>query len=145
MLKEFREFALKGNVIDLAVGLILGAAFGRIVTSLVEDVIMPPVGLLMGRADFSSLFFDMSGGGHASLEAARQAGAAVIAYGAFINTIIAFVVVAFAMFVLVRQINRLRREPVQVAPDTRECPFCVSPIALRATRCPMCTAEMPAA
>jgi large conductance mechanosensitive channel len=145
MLKEFREFAVKGNVIDLAVGLVLGAAFGKIVTSLVEDVIMPPVGLLLGKADFSSLFIDLSGAGHPSLDAAKKAGAAVIAYGAFLNTIVGFVIVAFAMFLLVRQINRLKREPAAAAPDTRECPYCVSPISLRATRCPHCTAEVPAA
>ena len=109
MLKEFKEFAMRGNVVDLAVGIIIGAAFGKIVTSLVNDVIMPPIGLLMGGVDFSSLFVNLGGGDYPSLAAAREAGAPVIAYGAFINTVLDFVIVAFAIFLLVRGINRLRK------------------------------------
>jgi len=110
MLREFREFAMRGNVVDMAVGIILGAAFGKIVSSLVNDVLMPPVGMLLGRMDFSEFYFNLSGGTYPTLAAAREAGAVVIAYGAFINTIIDFLLVAFAIFLLIRQINRLRRQ-----------------------------------
>lgn len=143
MLKEFREFAFKGNVLDLAVGIIIGAAFGKIVSSLVNDIIMPPIGLLLGGVDFSNLYLNLSGGNYASLAEAQEAGAATINYGVFVNVIIEFLIVAFAVFLLVRQVNRLRREqPEPADPTTKECPFCCSTIPLKATRCPNCTSEL---
>jgi large conductance mechanosensitive channel len=147
MFREFREFAMRGNVVDLAVGIIIGAAFGKIVTSLVNDILMPPVGLLLGRVDFSNLFLNLSGQSYASLAEAKAAGAATINYGMFLNTVIDFVIVAFAIFLLVRFINRLTRQlaAAPAAPTTRECPFCVSSISLRATRCPQCTSILQAA
>ncbi len=142
MLREFREFALRGNLIDLAIGFILGTAFGAIVKSLVEDVLMPPLGLLLGRVDFSNLYVNLSGGNYASLAQAKQAGAATLNYGIFINTIINFVIVALVMFLLVRAVNRLQKPaPVPVA-DTKECPYCYSLIPLKATRCPHCTSQL---
>jgi len=142
MLREFKEFALRGNLIDLAIGFILGTAFGAIVKSLVEDVIMPPLGLLLGRVDFSNLYVNLSGGNYASLAQAKQAGAATLNYGIFINTIINFVIVALVMFLLVRAVNRLQKPaPVPVA-DTKECPYCYSLIPLKATRCPHCTSQL---
>jgi large conductance mechanosensitive channel len=147
MLREFREFAMRGNVVDLAVGIIIGAAFGKIITSLVNDILMPPIGLLLGRVDFSSLFVNLSGQPYASLAEARAAGAPTINYGAFLNTVIDFLIVAFAIFLLVRSINRLSRqwERAPEAPNTRECPFCLSTVPLRATRCPQCTSALQAA
>jgi large conductance mechanosensitive channel len=147
MLREFREFAMRGNVVDLAIGIIIGAAFGKIVTSLVNDIIMPPVGLLLGQVDFSSLFINLSGQPYTSLAEARGAGAPTIKYGVFLNTVIDFVIVAFAIFLVVRFINRLRRqqEAAPEAPTTRECPFCLSSISVRATRCPHCTSALQAA
>ncbi|MEW6365212.1 MAG: large conductance mechanosensitive channel protein MscL [Acidobacteriota bacterium] len=147
MLKEFKEFAMKGNVIDMAVGIIIGAAFGRIVTSLVNDVIMPPIGLLMGRVDFSNLFLNLSGASYASLTEAKEAGAATINYGLFLNTVLDFLVVAIVIFLVVRQMNRLRRtqEPAPAPPATKDCPYCLSAIAVRASRCPHCTSELEAA
>jgi large conductance mechanosensitive channel len=147
MFREFREFAMRGNVVDLAVGIIIGAAFGKIVTSLVNDIIMPPIGLLVGRVDFSNLFINLSGQSYASLVEAKAAGAPTINYGVFLNTMIDFVIVAFAIFLLVRFINRLsrQREREPKAPTTRECPFCLSSIPLRATRCPQCTSTLQAA
>lgn len=144
MFKEFREFAMKGNVVDMAVGIIIGAAFGKIVTSFVNDVLMPPIGLLLGKVNFSNLFIDLSGSGFATLEEAKKAGAATINYGLFLNTILDFVIVAFAVFLLVRQINRMRREPepAPAAPTTKECPFCLSAIPIKAVRCPHCTSEL---
>jgi large conductance mechanosensitive channel len=144
MFREFREFAMRGNVVDLAVGIIIGAAFGKIVTSLVNDIVMPPFGLLLGRVDFSSLFINLSGQPYASLAEAKAAGAPTINYGVFLNSVIDFVIVAFAIFLLVRFINRLSRQPevTPAAPTTRECPFCVSSIPLRATRCPQCTSTL---
>ena len=147
MLKEFKEFAVKGNVLDMAVGIILGVAFGKIVTSLVEDIIMPPVGLLLGRVEFSSLFFSLTGKHFDTLAAAKASGAPTINYGLFLNNILNFFIVAFAIFLLVRQVNRFRRQqesPVSV-PSTRECPYCLSSIPLRATRCACCTGELGAA
>jgi large conductance mechanosensitive channel len=145
MFKEFKEFAMRGNVLDMAVGIVIGAAFGRIVTSLVNDVIMPPIGLLLGKVDFSSLFINLSGTPYASLADARKAGAAVIGYGAFLNTILDFVVVAFVIFLLIKQVNRLKK-PAEAAPaSTRECPYCLSMIPLKASRCAHCTAQLPAA
>jgi large conductance mechanosensitive channel len=147
MLKEFRTFALRGNVIDLAVGVIIGAAFGKITTSLVNDVIMPPIGLALGRVDFSDLYVDLSNSGHASLAAAKEAGAPVIAYGSFINTIIEFTIIAFAVFLLVRQINRLRERHSETPPTATEksCPRCLSAIPLAASRCKFCTVDLEAA
>jgi large conductance mechanosensitive channel len=146
MFREFREFAMRGNVVDLAVGIIIGAAFGKIVTSLVNDIVMPPIGLVLGRVDFSSLFINLSGQPYASLAEAKAAGAPTINYGVFLNTVIDFVIVAFAIFLLVRFINRLSRQPETTppAPTTRECPFCLSSIPLRATRCPQCTSTLQA-
>jgi large conductance mechanosensitive channel len=143
MLREFREFAMRGNVVDLAVGIIIGAAFGKIITSLVNDIIMPPIGLLLGRVDFSSLFINLSGQPLASLAEARAAGAPTINYGVFLNTVMDFVIVAFAIFLLVRFVNRLNRQlAAPTAPSTRECPFCMSAVSVRATRCPQCTSTL---
>jgi large conductance mechanosensitive channel len=138
MWKEFREFAMRGNVVDLAVGVIIGAAFGKIVSSLVNDVIMPPLGLALGKVDFSNLFINLSAQDYASLADAKKAGAPVIAYGAFINNIIDFAIVAFVVFLLVRGINRLHRAP-EAAPATRACPECLTQIPIAAKRCPACT------
>lgn len=143
MLKEFREFAMRGNVIDLAVGVIIGAAFGKIVTSLVNDIIMPPLGLILGRVDFSNLFLDLSGKSYASLAAAKAAGAPTVNYGVFINNVLDFLIVAFAVFLLVRGVNRLYRAPPP-APTTRPCPYCLSAVPLAATRCPACTSAIAA-
>jgi len=145
MFKEFKEFAMRGNVLDLAIGIIIGGAFGKIVSSLVADVIMPPVGMLLGRLDFTNLFVSLNGKSYASLQAAKDAGAATLNYGLFINSIIDFIIVAFAIFLLVRQINRLKRKDAPAAPTTKECPFCASAIPLKATRCPQCTSQLEAA
>jgi large conductance mechanosensitive channel len=143
MLKEFKEFAMRGNVLDMAVGIIIGAAFGRIVSSFVNDVIMPPIGLLLGKVDFSTLYLNLSGTPFASLADARKAGAPVIAYGAFLNTILDFVIVAFVIFLLIRQVNRLKRQPETAPATTKDCPYCLSVIPLKATRCGHCTAQLP--
>jgi large conductance mechanosensitive channel len=147
MLKEFKEFAMRGNVLDMAVGIIIGVAFGAIINSLVKDVLMPPLGLLLGKMDFSNLYLNLSGTDYASLTAAQEAGAATINYGVFLNTVINFIIVAFAVFLLVRQVNRFAREEEAPAPEPtkKECPFCVSEIAIKATRCPNCTSELKAA
>ncbi len=146
MFKEFKEFAMKGNVVDMAIGIIIGAAFGKIVTSLVGDVLMPPIGKLMGNLDFSNLFLSLDGKTYASLVAAKAAGAPTVNYGLFVNTVIDFLIVAFVIFLLVKQINRLKKEPpAPPAPATKECPFCLSTIPLKATRCPNCTSEVRAA
>ena len=147
MLKEFKEFAMRGNVLDMAVGIIIGAAFGKIVSSLVNDVIMPPIGLLLGNVDFSNLFINLSGQPYASLAAAKAAGAPVVAIGVFLNSVFDFLIVAFVIFLLIRQVNRMKRqtEVPAVAPITRECPFCWSSIPMKATRCPHCTSELKAA
>jgi large conductance mechanosensitive channel len=147
MLREFREFAMRGNVLDLAVGIIIGAAFGKIITSFVTDVLMPPIGLLLGRVDFSNLFINLSGQPYASLAEAKAAGAPTINYGVFLNNVIDFLIVALAIFLLIRSINRLSRpwERAPEAPTTRECPFCLSAIPLKATRCPQCTSAVQAA
>ena len=145
MLKEFREFAMRGNVMDMAVGVVIGAAFGKIVTSLVNDIIMPPVGLALGKVDFSNLFINLSGTAYASLADAQAAGAPTINYGVFLNTLLDFIIVAFAIFLVIKQINRLKREePATPAapPSTKDCPFCLSGIPLKATRCPHCTSEL---
>jgi large conductance mechanosensitive channel len=144
MLKEFREFISRGNVIDLAVGVIIGAAFGKIVTTLVEGVIMPPIGMILGQIDFSSLFFvlDSSKGLPVSLADAKAKGIPVIAYGQFINELVGFVIVALAVFLLVKQVNRLKRPVPVAAVSTKDCPFCASAIPSKATRCPHCTSQI---
>lgn len=148
MLKEFKEFAIRGNVIDMAVGIIIGAAFGTIVNSLVQDVIMPPIGLLLGSVDFSNIFAVLKegkvAGPYASVAAAKSVGAVTINFGVFVNTIISFIIVAFAVFLLVRTINKLRRqeEAPPPVPTTKECTFCFSKIPIKATRCPNCTSEL---
>ena len=145
MLKEFKEFATRGNVLDMAVGIIIGVSFGRIVTSFVSDLLMPPIGLLLGKIDFGSLFLDLSGHHYATLELAKAAKAPTLNYGLFINAVIDFLLVAFAIFVLVRLVNRFRRQEAAApaaAPATRDCPFCVSAIPAKAIRCPHCTADL---
>jgi large conductance mechanosensitive channel len=147
MLKEFREFAMRGNVVDMAVGIIIGAAFGTIVNSLVSDIIMPPIGLLLGNVDFSNLFIVLKGGSiagpYAALADAKAAGAVTINYGAFINTVITFLIVAFAVFLLVKGVNRLKRqEEAPPPPSTKDCPHCLSTIPIKATRCAFCTSEL---
>jgi len=144
MLKEFKAFAMRGNVIDLAVGIIIGAAFGKIVSSFVNDILMPPIGMLLGKVDFSNLFWSMDGNEYASLAVAQEAGAPTLNYGLFINTIIDFLIVAFAIFLLVRQINRMtaEKEAKPEAPTTKECPYCLSSIAIGAVRCPQCTSDL---
>jgi large conductance mechanosensitive channel len=142
--KEFKEFALRGNVLDMAVGIIIGAAFGKIITSLVNDVIMPPIGLLLGRVNFSDLFFSLDGKHYANFAAAKAASAPTINYGMFLNNCLDFAIVAFAMFMMIRQFNRLM-PPAPVPVTTHECPFCASEIPLKATRCPQCTSEVTAA
>ncbi len=143
MLKEFKEFALRGNVIDLAIGVIIGTAFGKIVTSLVNDILMPPIGLLLGKVDFSNLFISLTGKDYASLAEAQAAGAATLNYGVFLNTVINFLIVALVIFLLIRQVNRLTAKPAPVAePTTRECPYCFTQVSVKATRCPNCTSEL---
>ncbi|MGE0152316.1 MAG: large-conductance mechanosensitive channel protein MscL [Reyranellaceae bacterium] len=144
VLQEFKKFAMRGNVIDLAVGVIIGAAFGKIVTSLVSDVIMPPIGLLLGGLDFSNIFINLSGGDYPSLAAAKEAGAATINIGVFINTLLDFLIVAAAIFLVVRQINKLAPPPPPPPASTKECAFCASTIPLKATRCPQCTSQLEA-
>ena len=148
MFKEFKEFAVKGNVVDMAVGIIIGAAFGAIVKSLVSDMIMPPIGLILGNVDFSNLFLVLKEGAaaapYASLAEAQKAGAVTINYGLFVNAVISFIIVAFAVFMLIRSINRLKRQE-EAAPaeaTTKECPYCYSAIPIKATRCPNCTSEL---
>jgi large conductance mechanosensitive channel len=144
MFKEFKEFAMKGNVLDMAVGIIIGAAFGKIVTSFVADVLMPPLGLLLGKMDFSSLFIDLSGQQHPTIAAAKAAGAATINYGIFVNTVIDFLLVAFAVFLLVKQVNKLKKPAPAPVAATKECPFCASAILIQAKRCPNCTSQLDA-
>jgi large conductance mechanosensitive channel len=146
MLKEFREFAMRGNVIDLAVGVIIGAAFGKIVSSLVNDVIMPPLGLLLGRVDFSNLFLNLSGQDVASVAEAKAKGAATLNYGIFINNVLEFVIVAFAVFLVVKQVNQLKswtEKPASPeAPTVKPCPYCLTAVPIKATRCPACTSQL---
>ena len=142
MFKEFKEFAMRGNVVDMAVGIIIGAAFGRIITSLVSDIIMPPIGKGLGQIDFSNLFINLSGKPYDTLAAAKAAGAATINYGVFINTVIDFLIVAFVIFLIVRQINRWNRPAPATAPATKECSYCASSIPIKATRCPNCTSQL---
>lgn len=141
MMKEFKEFAVRGNVLDMAIGIVIGAAFGKIVSSFVNDLLLPPVGLLLGKVDFSNLFINLSGKTYESLGAAKAAGAATLNYGLFLNSIIDFTIVAFAIFLLIRQINRFRRESEKV-PSTKDCPYCCSVIPIKAMRCAHCTSEL---
>ncbi len=152
MLKEFKEFAVKGNVLDMAVGIIIGAAFGTIVQSLVKDIIMPPIGMLLGNVDFSNLFIVLKSGTevagpYVSVEAAQKAGAVTINYGVFINAVISFLIVAFAVFLIIRMFNRLKRKeetPAAVAPTEKACPYCLSKIPIKATKCAHCTSALTA-
>jgi large conductance mechanosensitive channel len=150
MFKEFKEFAMRGNVVDMAVGIIIGAAFGAIVKSLVDDVLMPVIGLLMGNVDFANFFFVLKAGKvpgpYATLAEAKAASAVTLSYGLFINSVVTFLIVAFAVFLLVKQINSLKRqkEAPAAAPTTKECPFCLSTVPIKATRCPHCTSELKA-
>jgi large conductance mechanosensitive channel len=141
MIKEFKEFAMRGNVLDMAVGIVIGVAFGQIVTSFVHDVLMPPIGRLLGHVDFSNLFIGLTGTHYDTLAAAKAAGAATINYGMFLNTIINFLIVAFAVFLLVRQVNRFLPKPAP-APTTRDCPYCLSVVPMKATKCAHCTSEL---
>jgi large conductance mechanosensitive channel len=147
MFKEFKEFAMRGNVIDMAVGIVIGGAFGKIVSSFVKDVIMPPIGKLMGGVDFSNLFINLSDGTYATLAEAQEAGAATLNYGSFINTVIDFIIIAFAIFMVIRTMNKLKRkeEAPPAEPTTKDCPQCLSSIPIKATRCAHCTSEVPAA
>jgi len=143
MIKEFKEFAMRGNVLDLAVGIVIGAAFGQIVTSFVQDILMPPVGRLLGHVDFSNLLVSLSDAHYDTVAAAKAAGAATINYGLFLNTVINFLIVAFAVFLLVRQVNRLAPKPAPAAaPATRDCPYCLSAVPVKATKCAHCTSEL---
>lgn len=146
MWKEFKEFAIRGNVMDMAVGIIIGAAFGTVVKSLVDDIIMPPVGRALGHVDFTNLFIALNGESYPSLAAAKAAGAPTINYGVFINNVIAFLIVAFAVFLLVRMVNHWMTKPAPAAaPTTKECQFCKEQMAIKATRCPHCTSQVQAA
>jgi large conductance mechanosensitive channel len=142
MLKEFKEFAMRGNVLDMAVGIIIGAAFGKIITSFVSDILMPPIGLLLGKVDFSGLFINISGQTYATLAEAKKAGAATLNYGLFLNTVLDFLIVAFAIFLLIRQVNKLKRQPAPVEPATKDCPYCLSAIPIKAIRCGHCTSQI---
>jgi large conductance mechanosensitive channel len=144
MFKEFKEFVMKGNVLDMAVGIIVGVAFGKIITSFVSDILMPPLGLLLGKMDFSNMFINLSGQSYPTIAAAKAAGAATLNYGIFINTIIDFLIVASAIFLLVRQVNKMKRAPAAAAPTTKDCPFCASAIPIPAKRCPHCTSQLTA-
>lgn len=142
MYKEFKDFIMRGSVVDLAIGVVIGAAFGKIVTSFVEDVLMPPIGLLLGGVDFSNLFINLSGKAYPSIAAAKAAGAATLNYGIFLNNIINFLIIAFAIFLLIKQINRMQRPAPAAAPTTKDCPYCLSAVPLKATKCAHCTAEL---
>jgi large conductance mechanosensitive channel len=142
MLKEFKEFAMRGNVLDMAIGIVIGAAFGKIIASLVDDIIMPPIGLALGNVDFANLFINLSAKDYPSLAAAKAAGAATINYGVFFNTILNFLIIAFVIFLLIRQVNAMQKPIEAAAPATKECPLCLSVIASKATRCAHCTADL---
>ncbi len=147
MLKEFKEFAMRGNVLDMAIGIVIGAAFGKIVTSFVADILMPPIGLLLGGVDFSNIFVVLGSGEYPSLEAAKEAGAATWNVGLFINTLIDFLIIAFAIFLVVKAINNLKRKEEEAPPPPTEkaCPYCTTNIPIKATRCPNCTSQLEAA
>lgn len=142
MLKDFKAFVMRGNVLDLAVAVIIGAAFGAIVTSMVNDIVMPPIGLILGHVDFKDLFISLNGQTYANLAAAKAAGAPVIAYGAFLNTVVNFLIVAFVIFLVIRAASRLQRPAPAVAPTTEPCPFCRTSIPIGASRCPNCTSQL---
>lgn len=142
MIKEFKEFIAKGNVMDMAVGVIIGGAFGKIVTSLVNDLLMPLIGLILGGVDFTNLFIALDGGNYASLAAAEEAGAALFKYGAFIQNIIDFLIIAFCIFLMVKAFNKTKKEEPAQAPTTKACPYCKSEIAIDAVKCPHCTADL---
>jgi large conductance mechanosensitive channel len=144
MLKEFKAFIMRGNVMDLAVAVIIGAAFGKIITSLVNDILMPPIGVLLGKVDFSNLFIDLSGKGYASLDAAKKAGAATINYGVFLNAVIDFLIVGFVIFLVIQQVNRLtaKKDVAPPAPTEMKCPFCLTAIPIGAKRCAHCTSML---
>jgi len=142
MLKEFKEFAMKGNVLDMAIGVIIGGAFGKIITSLVSDILMPPIGLLMGKVDFSSLFLNLSGTPQPSLTAAKAAGAPTINYGVFTQTVFDFIIIAFVIFMLVKQVNRMKKPAPSAAPTTKDCPQCLSTIPIKASKCAHCTSSI---
>ena len=147
-MKKFRDFAMKGNVIDMAVGIVIGAAFGKIATSLVNDVIMPPIGMLLGKVDFNNLYVSLNGKVYESLDAAKKAGAATINYGTFINNVLDFLIVALAMFIIVQwyetMVERIEGPKPVAAPTTKDCPYCLSSIPIAATRCPHCTSQLEA-
>ena len=145
MLKEFKAFAMRGNVLDMAIGIIIGAAFGKLVSSFVADVLLPPIGLLLGRLDFSSLFINLSGQAFPTVAAAKAAGAPTINYGIFIGTVIDFIIVAFVIFLLIRQVNRMQKPAAPAAPIAKDCPYCLSKIPIKATRCAHCTSDLKAA
>jgi large conductance mechanosensitive channel len=144
MIREFKEFAMRGSMLDLAIGIVLGASFGRIITSVVNDILMPPIGLMLGGLDFANLFIALKGGPYPSVAAAKAAGAPTINYGIFLNTVVDFVLVAAVLFLVIRQVNRLQRRP-DVTPTTKPCPFCLSTVPLKAVRCPYCTSDLKAA
>ena len=144
MFKEFKEFAMRGNVLDMAVGIIVGAAFGKIITSFVADILMPPIGLVLGKVDFSNMFINLGEGAYTKLAEAKAAGVPTLNYGLFANAVIDFLIVSFAVFLLVRQVNRLRAAPAPAAPTARDCPFCLTAIPLKAVRCPACTSDLKA-
>lgn len=141
---EFREFAIRGNMVDMAVGIIVGAAFGRVVSSFVTDILMPPIGLIAGHSDFTNKFINISGHAYSTLAEAKAAGAATINYGVFLNAVSDFLLVALAVFLLIRQINRLKRQVAQAVVATKECPYCFTAITVKATRCPSCTSNLSA-
>jgi large conductance mechanosensitive channel len=142
MLKEFKEFAMKGNVLDMAVGVIIGGAFGKIIASLVEDVIMPPIGLALGSVDFANLFISLSGKDYPSVAAAKAAGAPTLNYGVFFNTVLNFLIIAFTIFLVIRQFNAVKKAEPAPMPTTKDCSYCLSAIPIKATRCPHCTSEL---
>ena len=142
MLKEFREFVMRGNVLDLAIAVIIGGAFGKIVTSFVNDVIMPPIGLLLGGVDFTNLFIALDGNLYESLDVAKAAGAATINYGVFLNTVIDFIIVAFVIFLIIKSGNKMKKPEPVAAPTTKDCPHCFTAIPIKATRCPNCTSQL---
>lgn len=142
ILKEFKEFAMKGNVIDLAIGVVIGAAFGKIISSLVNDIVMPVIGLAVGKIDVTNMFISLDGNHYATLEAAKEAGAATLNYGVFLTNILDFVIIAFAIFLVIRRINRLKKKSDPAPITTKDCPFCQSTINIKAVRCPNCTAEI---
>ena len=142
MLKEFKEFAMKGPVVDLAVGVIIGAAFGKIISSLVDDIIMPPIGRMLGNVDFANLFVNLSDKEYPSVAAAKAAGAATVNYGIFFNTILNFLIIAFVLFLIIRQLNAMKKPASAAAPSTKDCPYCLSAVPLKATKCAHCTSGL---